>query len=110
TCHRWKEPDQLVRRELPPRHGHRATLHHPAVSDTPAFTVTLHHLAPGAKQAGATLPDVALTDVPAKTLHALIRSLAALAPTNLGTAVPELRVVAPHGQFVVQIVQGRLRI
>ena len=80
------------------------------MSDTPTFTVTLHHLAPGAKQAGAALPDIGLTDVTAKNLHALIRALAALAPTNLGTASPELRVVAPHGQFVVQVAEGRLRI
>lgn len=80
------------------------------MSDTPTFTVTLHHLAPGAKQAGTALPDIGLTDVTAKNLHALIRALAALAPTNLGTASPELRVVAPHGQFVVQVAEGRLRI
>lgn len=58
--------------------------------DQPTFTVTLHHLSPGAKQAGAALPDVELTDVTAKNLHALIRALAALAPTDLGTASPEL--------------------
>ncbi len=80
------------------------------MSNQPAFTVTLHHLAPGAKRVDATLPDVELADVTAKSLHVLIRALAALAPTNLGTASPELRVVAPHGQFVVQVAEGRLRI
>ena len=80
------------------------------MSDQPTFTVTLHHLAAGAKQADAALPDVTLTEVRAKTLHALIRSLGTLAPTNLGKASPELRVIAPHGQFVVQVAEGQLRI
>lgn len=80
------------------------------MSDELKFSVTLHHLAPGAKRADAALPDVELTDVTAKSLHALIRALAALAPTNLGAASPELRVVAPHGQFVVQVAEGKLRI
>jgi hypothetical protein len=80
------------------------------VSDPPNFNVTLHHLTAGAKQAGATLPDIPLGEVPQKKLRELIRSLATLAPTNLGGASPELRVVAPHGQFVVQVSEARLRI
>ncbi len=80
------------------------------MSDAPSFTVTLHHLAPGAKQADATLPDDELTEVTAKKLRELIRLLGTLAPKDLGGASPELRVAAPHGQFVVQIAQGRLRI
>jgi hypothetical protein len=80
------------------------------VSAAPTFTVTLHHLAPGAKQSGATFPDIELLGLTDKKLRELIRALASLASTNLGTASPELRVVAPHGQFVVKISEGRLRI
>ncbi len=80
------------------------------MSGEPTFTVTLHHLAPGVTAAGATWPDTPLADVTNKKLRELIRALAALAPTNLGSAAPELRVVAPHGQFVVQVAAGRLRI
>jgi hypothetical protein len=80
------------------------------VSDAPNFNVTLHHLAAGAKEAGATLPDIPLGEIPQKKLRELIRNLATLAPANLGKASPELRVIAPHGQFVVQISAGRLRI
>ncbi len=80
------------------------------MSDAPTFTVTLHHLALGAKEANAAWPDTEVPGLTAKKLRELIRALAALAPTNLGTASPELRVVAPHGQFVVRISEGRLRI
>lgn len=80
------------------------------MSDAPTFSVTLHHLAAGAKQANAALPDAELVGVTDKKLRELIRALAALAPTNLGAASPELRVVAPHGQFVVKISESRLRI
>jgi len=80
------------------------------MSAAPTFTVVLHHLAPGAKQAAVTFPDTELPAISDKKLRELIRALATLAPTNLGTASPELRVTAPHGQFVVQISQGRLRI
>lgn len=74
------------------------------------FTVTLHHLAPDAKKAGVAFPDSELSDVTEKKLRALIRALAELATQNLGAAAPELRVAAPHGQFVVQVSGGRLRI
>ena len=80
------------------------------MSDASTFNVTLHHLAPGAKQADATLPDAELLGLTDKKLRELIRALAGLASTNLGAASPELRVVAPHGQFVVKVSEGRLRI
>lgn len=74
------------------------------------YTVTLHHLAPEAKQAGSTFADIELSDVSERKLRTLIRALADRATENHGNASPELRVVAPHGQFVVQAVGGRLRI
>lgn len=80
------------------------------MSDSSTFAVTLHHLAPDAKRADAALPDLELTGVTAKKLRELIRTLGTLAAADLGGASPELRVNSPHGQFVVQIAQGRLRI
>ena len=80
------------------------------MSDAPTYTVTLHHLAPGAKQAGANFPDVECPAITEKQLRELIRQLGALASTNLGAALPEIRVVAPLGQFVVKISEGRLRV
>ena len=78
--------------------------------DSPKFAITLHHLAPDAKKAGVDFPDTELPEVSQKQLRALIRALSALAAKEHGPAVPELRVSAPHGQFVVQILGGRLRI
>jgi hypothetical protein len=80
------------------------------MSTGPTFDVTLHQLTPEAKHADSGAPDLELLALNEKKLRELIRSLAKLAPTNLGGASPELRVTAPHGQFVVQIAQGRLRI
>ena len=80
------------------------------MSAGPTFDVTLHHLALDAKRADAAAPDSARPGLDEKKLRELIRALAALAPTNLGAAAPELRVTAPRGRFVVQIAQGRLRI
>lgn len=74
------------------------------------FTVTLHHLSPDARQAGSTFADTELPEIPEKKLRALIRALAERARENHGAASPELRVAAPHGQFVVQAAGGRLRI
>jgi hypothetical protein len=74
------------------------------------FTVTLHHLSPDAKRAGSTFADTELADVTEKKLRALIRALAGCAIEKSGAATPELRVAAPHGQFVVQASGGRLRI
>lgn len=73
------------------------------------FTVTLHHLAPDAKQAGAHHADLELRDVGAQRLHDLIAALGALVGQNNGAAMPELRITAPHGRFVVQVAEGQLR-
>ncbi len=78
--------------------------------DEATFIVMLHHLAPDAKQAGADFPDTELPPVTAKELRALIRALAAVAARGPGTATPELRVHAAQGKFIVQVVEGRLRI
>jgi hypothetical protein len=74
------------------------------------FTVTFHHLAPDAKKVGADYLDAEELEVNEKKLRQLIRAFATLAPTDCGTAAPELRVASPHGQFIVQVSQGRLRI
>ena len=78
--------------------------------DAPTFTVTLHHLSPDAKQAGAEFPDTDLPAVTEKKLRELIRALAALAARGPGTASPELRVGAPQGRYIVRVAEGQLRI
>ena len=75
----------------------------------PQFTVTLHHLAPDAKQAGVDFADVELAAIPAEKLHELLEGLASLAPGVAYPVVPELRVAARDGHFFVQVKDGRIR-
>jgi len=78
--------------------------------EEPTFTVTLHHLAPDARQMGANFPDTDLPSVTGRKLRELIRALAAIATRDPGAATPELRIGAPHGRFIVRVGEGRLRI
>lgn len=80
------------------------------MSDETTFNVTLHQLAPDAKQAGRNFPDTELAQVNVKKIRELIRALAKTAVHDLGGAEPELRVHAPHGRFIVQVRDGRLHI
>jgi len=73
------------------------------------FTVTLHHLSPEAKKAGAEHADLQLSDVGEDQLHRLIDAFGKCATQAGIDAKPELRVDAPHGRFVVQAIQGKLR-
>jgi hypothetical protein len=75
---------------------------------TVVYAVTLRHLTSDAKAAGANLPDVKLADLPAKKLKALLLALGKLAPTVAYPAVPEVRITAPQGMFVVKVNGGRL--
>lgn len=74
------------------------------------FTVTLHHLAPDARRAGAEFADLNLANVAPEKLRTLLEALAALAPTTQFPAEPELRIVGPHGRFVVQVRNGQVRV
>mgnify|MGYP001550304851 CR=1 FL=1 len=73
------------------------------------FTVTLHHLSPDVKRVGVEYPDGELSQVTEKRLRELIASLAAVGAREHKPASPELRIAAPHGRFVIQVVEGRLR-
>ena len=77
--------------------------------NSPGFTVTLHHLSPDAKKAGVEYPDSELSQVSEKRLRELIATLATTAGRDNRPAAPELRIAAPHGSFVIQAADGRLR-
>ena len=80
------------------------------MSADPRFTVKLHHLAADAKQARADLPDVELADVSPKQLRRLLDALAALAPQVQYPVAPSVRIDGPHGQFLVQAQEGKVRV
>lgn len=73
------------------------------------FTVTLHHLTPDAKKVGVEFIDGELANVSEKRLRELIANLAVTAGRDKGIASPELRIAAPHGRFVIQVFEGKLR-
>jgi hypothetical protein len=74
------------------------------------FTVILHHLAPDVKQAGTQFADAELTEVKPRHLRKLLEALAVLAPTVKPPVVPSLRISGPHGQFLVQVAAGQVRV
>jgi len=73
------------------------------------FTVTLHHLSADAKKAGPEHADLQLAAVTEGNLRRLIDAFGKAAAQAGAAAKPELRIDAPHGRFVVQAVQGKLR-
>jgi hypothetical protein len=79
------------------------------ISEKVQFSVTLHHLAHRARQAGAGYPDVEISGIHAPDLREILEGLATLAPTVEYPAAPELRIASPHGQFLVQVCDGRIR-
>jgi hypothetical protein len=79
------------------------------MTTSPVFTVTLHHLAPDVKKAGVEYPDVEITLATGDRLRGIIAALSKLAATDHHPARPELRIVAPHGRFVILASEGRLR-
>lgn len=74
------------------------------------FSVTLHHLAPDGRQAGAQYPDVELKEVAPERLRGLIEGFAAVAPRCEYPVAPELRIEGPHGRFLVQVKDGQVRV
>ena len=74
------------------------------------FSVTLHHLAADGRKAGPEFPDTPTRVVAARELRALIEALTALAPRTEYPAEPELRIVGPHGRFIVQARNGEMRV
>jgi len=74
------------------------------------FHVSLHHLAPDATRADAKLPDVEFARLSAKKLGALLEAFATLAPQVRYPAAPSLRVRGEHGDFLVQVNAGQVRV
>lgn len=79
------------------------------MSATVTFSLTLQHLARDGSMAGADLPLIELEEVAAEQLRALLEAMVALAPTVRYPAEPEMRIVSPHGRFLVQLRDGRTR-
>jgi len=74
------------------------------------FSVTLHHLAADLRKAGPEFPDTLPRVVAARELRELVEALTALAPRTEYPAEPELRIVGPHGRFLVQARNGGTRV
>ncbi len=73
------------------------------------FTVTLHHLASGAREAGTDFPDLEVSGVGSSELRELLENFARLAHSVEYPVTPEVRIGSPHGQFLVQIRDGHIR-
>lgn len=74
------------------------------------FEVNLRQLSADLKKAAYAYPDVPLGNMPASKVLKLLKSAEALAPQVAYPAAPEIRIVAPTGQFVVQFKDGRLKL
>lgn len=73
------------------------------------FQVTLRHLAPDVTKASYEFPESTLADVTSDQLRQLLVALANLAPKVEYPAVPELRITAADGQFLVQVKDRHVR-
>lgn len=76
----------------------------------PTYSVTLHHLAPGATAAGVGYPDEQLAAVTAEQLDELLKALAEVASrlTIYEPATPEIRVKTDREIYVVRTRYRRL--
>lgn len=77
---------------------------------TPTYTVTLHHLAPGAVAAGLSYHDEQLTAVPLSQLRELLYALSEVASrlTIYEPSSPEIRIKTDRESFVVRTRYRRL--
>lgn len=73
------------------------------------FTVTLRQLARDGSRAGTDCPDIERGDVSSDELRALLEALTELAPKVEFPVRPEVRIVSPHGRFLVQVRDGHVR-
>ena len=76
----------------------------------PAYSVTLHHLAPGAKAAGLAYPDEQLAAVTVPQLRDLLFALSAVAShlTIYEPSTPEIRIKTERDVFIVRTRYRRL--
>jgi hypothetical protein len=70
----------------------------------PTYSVTLHHLAPGATKAGLAYPDEQLAGVSADQLNTLLEALQTVAArlTSYEPSSPEIRIKTDREVFVVR--------
>ncbi len=73
-----------------------------------SFTVGFKHLSPDAKKAGLAYGEAQREGVSGRELRVLLRSAAEAAPQVAYPLVPELRITAPSGRFMIQLKDGRL--
>lgn len=76
----------------------------------PTYSVTLHHLAPGAAAAGLAYPDEQLNGVPLTQLREMLYALAEVASrlTIYEPSMPEIRIKTDREAFVVRTRYRRL--
>lgn len=76
----------------------------------PTYSVTLHHLAPGAVAAGLAYPDEQLTAVPLAQLREMLYALGEVASrlTIYEPSTPEIRIKTDRESFVVRTRYRRL--
>lgn len=74
----------------------------------PLYSVAFRHLSSDARKLGPDLPDTQLHYLSLKQIRALLESAAALAPTVLPPADPEMRITGETGKFVIQLRAGTL--
>lgn len=77
---------------------------------TPTYSVSLHHLAPGAVAAGLAYPDEQLTAVPLTQLREMLYALSEVASrlTIYEPSAPEIRIKTDRESFVVRTRYRRL--
>ncbi len=72
------------------------------------YDVTLNQLSPDARKAGLEFSATTRAGLTRKELRALLKAAADTATTVGYPLTPELRVVAPTGNYVIQMKEGRL--
>lgn len=79
-------------------------------SAAPSYTVTLHHLAPGATAAGLAYPDEQLAAVPLPQLREMLYALAEVASrlTIYEPSAPEIRIKTERDVFIIRTRYRRL--
>jgi hypothetical protein len=77
---------------------------------SPTYSVTLHHLAPGAVAAGLAYPDEQLTGVPLTQLREMLYALGEVAShlTIYEPSTPEIRIKTDRESFVIRTRYRRL--
>ncbi len=80
--------------------------------DAPTYSLTLHHLAPDAREASARMADLELPRVGADKLRSLLNELAAVAVRHRtdGSVSPEIRIRIERTELLVRARDGALHL